>query len=480
MESRIANDSSTGQADRSAPADAVRHSAHGTTFTIPEGAPPAFHLLAKPTGAICNLDCAYCFFLDKEVFYPGSKFRMSDDVLEAYIRQLIESHRTDSVNIAWQGGEPTLMGLDFYRRVMVLVEKYRRPGMRFLHTMQTNGTLLDDEWCAFLKEHDFLIGISIDGPRELHDIYRVDKGGQPTFDKVMRGLRLLQKHGVDFNVLTTVNRVNADYPLEVYRFLRDEVGTTWMQFIPVVERINADGLTLFQEGATVSERSVLPAQFGEFLSTIFDEWVFHDVGKVYVQTFEAALRNWLGMGASGMCVFNETCGTGLAIEHNGDLYACDHFVEPNFFLGNIQQQHMIELVASPQQVKFGQDKRDTLPRYCLECDVRFACHGECPKNRFIETPDGEPGLNYLCAGFKDFFHHVDFAMKLMAGLIRRGREAREVTPILQKSFAQVERNDPCPCGSGRKFKQCHGRQKAQVGRKALPAPQSRTQSNRHA
>ena len=333
-----------------------------TPFTIPDGAPPAFHLLAKPTGAICNLDCAYCFFLDKEVFYPGSKFRMSDDVLEAYIRQLIESHRSDSVNIAWQGGEPTLMGLDFYRRMMALAEKYRRPGMRFLHTMQTNGTLLDDEWCAFLKEHDFLIGISIDGPRALHDVYRVDQGGQPTFDKVMRGLRLLQKHGVDFNVLTTVNRVNADYPLEVYRFLRDEVGTTWMQFIPVVERINADGLTLYQEGSAVSERSVLAEQFGRFLSTIFDEWVTNDVGKVYVQTFEAALRNWLGMGASGMCVFNETCGTGLAIEHNGDLYSCDHFVEPNFFLGNIQQQHMIELVASPIQVKFGQDKRDTLPR----------------------------------------------------------------------------------------------------------------------
>ena len=474
MESRIANDSSTGQADRSAPADAVRHSAHGTTFTIPEGAPPAFHLLAKPTGAICNLDCAYCFFLDKEVFYPGSKFRMSDDVLEAYIRQLIESHRTDSVNIAWQGGEPTLMGLDFYRRVMVLVEKYRRPGMRFLHTMQTNGTLLDDEWCAFLKEHDFLIGISIDGPRELHDIYRVDKGGKPTFDKVMRGLRLLQKHGVDFNVLTTVNRVNADYPLEVYRFLRDEVGTTWMQFIPVVERINADGLTLFQEGDQVSARSVGAEQFGRFLSTIFDEWIRHDVGRVYVQTIEAALRNWLGLEASGMCVFNQTCGTGLAIEHNGDVYSCDHFVEPNFLLGNIHDEHMIELVASPQQIKFGLDKRDTLPRFCRECDVRFACHGECPKNRFILTPDGEPGLNYLCAGFKDFFHHIDFSMKLMAGLIRRGREAREVMQIMERAFAGVERNDPRPCGSGRKFKQCHGRPQPASSAKPLPAPQSRS------
>jgi uncharacterized protein len=452
---------------------------------MPDNAPPAFHLLAKPTGAICNLDCAYCFFLDKEVFYPGSKFRMSDETLEQYIRQLIESHRVDQVTVAWQGGEPTLMGLDFYRKAMDLGEKYRRPGMSFLNTMQTNGTLLNDEWCEFFKEHNFLIGLSIDGPRELHDIYRVDKGGQPTFDKVMRGLRLLQKHGVEYNLLTTVNRVNADYPLEVYEFLRDEAGTDWIQFIPVVERINEDGLTLYQEGTTVSERSVLPEQFGHFLSTIFDEWVRHDVGTIYVQTFEATLRNWLGMDSSGMCVFNETCGQGLAIEHNGDLYACDHFVEPNFHLGNIGDEHMIELVASKQQLKFGQDKRDTLPQYCLDCDVRFACHGECPKNRFLTTPDGEPGLNYLCAGFKHFFHHVEFPMKIMAGLYRRGRAAAEVMQILaaeeaklQAALAQAGRNDPCPCGSGCKVKQCHGRQKSgaktTLSRQPLPKPQQRS------
>ncbi len=444
----------------------------------PSGAPPAFHLLAKPTGAACNLDCAYCFFLDKEVLYPGSKFRMSETMLEQYIRQLIESHQTDAVNIAWQGGEPTLMGLDFFRRAMALVEKYRRPGMTFLHTIQTNGTLLDDEWADFFKEHDFLIGISLDGPRQLHDIYRLDKGGKPTFDKVMRGLRLLQKYGVEYNVLTTINRVNADYPLDVYRFLRDDAGTTWMQFIPVVERVNADGLTLYQEGTTVSERSVLPEQFGRFLSTIFDEWVQHDVGSVFVQTFEATLRNWLGMPTSGMCVFNETCGTGLAIEHNGDLYSCDHFVEPNYLLGNIDKEHMIELVASPQQLKFGLDKRDSLPRYCLECDVRFACHGECPKNRFILTPDGESGLNYLCAGFKGFFHHVSFPMKIMSGLIRRGREAKEVMEILEQTFTGVHRLDPCPCGSGRKFRQCHGSPPASPALGSLPPPQARSQIRR--
>lgn len=433
-------------------------------LAVSENAPPAFHLLAKPTGAICNLDCAYCFFLNKRLLYPGSRFRMSEELLEQYIRQLIESHRANQVNIAWQGGEPTMMGLDFYRKAMALAEKHRRPGMTFSNTMQTNGTLLNDAWCEFFKEHDFLIGLSIDGPRELHDVYRVDKRGRPTFDNVMRGLRLLQKHEVTYNLLTTVNRVNADHPLEVYRFLRDQARSDWIQFIPVVERINEDGLTLYQEGATVSDRSVLPKQFGDFLSTVFDEWVRRDVGRIYVQTFEATVRNWAGMPSSGMCVFNETCGQGLVIEHNGDLYACDHFVEPDYLLGNIQDEHMVEMVASEQQLKFGQDKRSALPQYCLGCDVRFACHGECPKNRFLTAPDGEPGLNYLCAGFKQFFHHVDLPMRIMAGLIRRGRQAAEVMQLLPaqeakiaKALAQARRNDPCPCGSGRKAKLCHGR-----------------------
>jgi uncharacterized protein len=250
----------------------------------------------------------------------------------------------------------------------------------------------------------------------------------------------------------------------------------------VVERINDDGRTLYQQGDTVSDRSVRPQQFGRFLSTIYDEWVRNDVGRVYVQTFEAALRNWLGMDSSGMCVFNETCGQGLAIEHNGDLYACDHFVEPDYFLGNIQQDHMIEMVASPQQLKFGQDKFDSLPQYCLDCDVRFACHGECPKNRFItsppgeDIPDGEPGLNYLCAGFKHFFQHVDFPMKLMAGLHRRNRPAAEVMRILAGEeakwsalFAQTGRNEPCPCDSGRKFKQCHAKPGVKLPLRAAPS-----------
>ena len=434
--------------------------------------PSRIHVLAKPTGAICNLACSYCFFLDKELLYPGSPFRMSDEMLERYIRQLIAAHRTPQVTVAWQGGEPTLMGVEFYRRAIAYQEKYRRPGMTFENTMQTNGTLLTDEWCEFFVENNFLIGLSIDGPRQLHDAYRVNKGGQGTFDQVMRGLRLLQKHGVETNILTTVNRINGDYPLEVYRFLRDEVGTRWIQFIPVVERVNEQGLTLYQAGSQVSERSVRPAQFGRFLTTIFDEWVRHDVGRVYVQTFEAAARNWMGLPSSGMCVFDKTCGAGLALEHNGDLYACDHFVEPNYRLGNINDMEIINLAATDRQYQFGQDKLETLPQQCRRCEVRFACHGECPKNRFLTTADGEAGLNYLCAGWYAFFTHIDRPLKIITALLRAGRPAAEVVPILtqeaaalQAQLAQVGRNDPCPCGSGRKVKQCHGRRPAVNGPK---------------
>jgi uncharacterized protein len=424
-------------------------------------APAAFHVLAKPTGATCNLDCAYCFFLSKELLYPGSKFRMPNDLLDAYIRQLIESQRAPEVTIAWQGGEPTLMGLAFFRRAVEYAEKYRKPGTVIAHTLQTNGTLLDDEWCAFFREHRFLIGLSLDGPREMHDTYRVDKGGKPTFDKVVRAARLLQHHQVDVNILTTVNTANADHPLEVYRFLRDEVGAQFIQLIPIVERINANGLTLLQEGDTVTERSVTATQWGSFLITIFDEWVRRDVGRVFVQMFDAALAAWAGE-PPGLCIFAETCGNALAIEHNGDLYSCDHFVEPKHLLGNIKQLPMLDMVASDQQRAFGMAKRDTLPRYCRECEVRFACHGECPKNRFIRTPDGEPGLNYLCAGYKAFFTHVDQPMKIMAQLLRRNRAPAEIMAILQArdahlhtALAAAGRNDPCPCGSGRKVKHCH-------------------------
>ena len=450
----------------------------------PQNIPPAFHVLAKPTGATCNLACSYCFFLDKELLYPNSKFRMSDETLETYIRQLIESHRSSRVTVAWQGGEPTLMGVDFFRKAIQFQEKYRRPGMSFENTMQTNGTLFDDEWCEFFKDNNFLIGLSLDGPRHLHDTYRVDKGGRPTFDKVMRGLRLLQKHGVEYNILVTVNRVTGDHPKEIYRFLRDEVGTSWIQFIPVVERVNPDGLNLIQKGNQVTHRSVQPEQFGRFLIQVFDEWVHNDVGKVFVQTFEAGLRNWMRhmnmrVTTSGMCVFEKTCGYGLALEHNGDLYSCDHFVEPDFLLGNIKEEHMLEMVGSQQQYKFGQDKYASLPRYCLECPVLFACNGECPKNRFIETPSGEPGLNYLCAGYKAFFQRADKAMKIMAMLMKQGRPASDAMQILgeeKEVMVQAYRNAKpehlCPCGSGFNYRACHGWRSLNRSRKGQGKPTS--------
>ena len=443
----------------------------------PTNAPPRFHVLVKPTGATCNLDCAYCFFLSKEMLYPGSRFRMADELLETYIRQLIESHRTSEVSIAWQGGEPTLMGVDFFRRMVAYAEKYRRPGMTFEFTMQTNGTLLDDEWGEFLAANNFLIGISIDGPREMHDRHRYDKGGAPTFDRVMRGLDVLKRHGVEWNVLCTLHRYNADHPLEIYHFFRDELGAQFMQFIPIVERVTpeqaAASLDLAdpwhswrdrplytQAGEVVTERSVTAEQYGRFLTGIFDEWVRRDVGRIYVQMFDVALANWVG-APSGLCVHSRTCGVALAIEHNGDLYSCDHFVEPRYLLGNIQEEHLIELVASDKQVQFGRDKFDTLPRYCRECDVRFACHGGCPKDRFIHTPDGEPGLNYLCAGFKLFFHHIDGAMRYMVDELNHERPPANIMAALAQSetalrAARVGRNDPCPCGSGKKYKHCHG------------------------
>jgi len=426
--------------------------------------PKAFHIMAKPAGSACNLNCDYCFFLKKEKLYPGSDFRMSDEVHEAYIQQLFEAHQVPQVTVAWQGGEPTLLGLDFFRRSMELQRKYQKPGTRIENTFQTNGILLSDEWCRFFYDNNFLIGLSMDGPKELHDSYRKDQGGHGTFDRVMKAARLLQKHKVEFNILCTVNRKNADHPLEVYRFFRDELKTNYIQFIPIVERINESGETGYQEGNQVTDRSVRPEQWGRFLIDIFDEWVKRDVGKTFVLNFDGALAGWLGM-AGTVCIFGPTCGLGMVLEHNGDLYSCDHFVEPSYYLGNILTTPMIELVASEKQRKFGQDKKNTLPRYCRECGLLFVCNGECPKNRFIETPDGQAGLNYLCAGYKAFFKHADKPMRIMADLIRRGRLAEEVMAIsaseegnLKAKFANAGRNDPCPCGSGKKFKRCHGGQ----------------------
>jgi uncharacterized protein len=408
-----------------------------------------YHVLAKPTGPICNLDCQYCFFLSKEALYPGDRFRMSDELLEAYVRQLVASHPDGDVTLAWQGGEPTLMGVDFFRRAVELAGRVRRPGQQLHHTIQTNGTLLDDDWGRLFAEHHFLVGLSLDGPPEINDIYRVDKRGGPTSAKVLRGLEVLRRHDVDVNILCTVHRGNQDRALEVYRYFRDSLGIRHLQLIPIVERDNDTG---FQEGDEVTDRSVEPEAWGRFLTEVFDEWIQRDVGEVFVQMFDAALASWLGLPAA-MCIFAETCGDAVALEHNGDLYSCDHFVEPTHLLGNIGTTTMVELVASPKQRAFGQAKADTLPAYCRSCEVRFACNGECPKNRFTLTPDGQPGLNYLCTGYRAFFNHIDGPMRLMAGLLRGGRHADEVMSVL----SSAPRNSLCPCESGRKAKQCHRR-----------------------
>jgi len=398
-----------------------------------------FHIMTKPAGPLCNLDCRYCFYLEKVKLFPENHlFRMSDEVLEAFVKGYIEAQPTGDVVFAWQGGEPTLAGLRFFQKVVELQARYGA-GRRIENAFQTNGTTLNDEWCEFLKAFDFLVGISIDGPEELHDAYRVDRRGEPTYRRVVRGIKLCQKHGVDFNTLTVVNRRNVEKPLEVYRFLR-EIGSGYLQFIPLVER-NADaasnrvGLGLshppdlaaasFEADPPVTEWSVPPAALGEFYCKIFDRWVSRDVGKVFVQLFDATLAKWVG-APGGTCVHSETCGRALAMEHNGDVYACDHYVYPRYKLGNVLTHPLAELADGETMREFGEQKRSRLTRQCRECEVRFACHGDCPKHRFARSQDGEPGHSYLCEGLYRFFTHSAPAMRQMAELYRMGRPPADI------------------------------------------------------
>ena len=428
--------------------------------------PFAFHVMAKPTGALCNLRCAYCFYLEKEGLYPGKGAPvMSDAVLEAHVRDYIAAHDAPEVTFAWQGGEPTAAGLDFFRRAVALQREHA--GGRTIHnTFQTNGILVDDEWAAFFKEQDFLVGLSLDGPQEVHDAYRLDARGKGTHDRVMRALECLKRHEVEFNTLTCVHHESAARPLEVYRFLRRH-GSGHMQFIPIVERIpdapDPDGLTLSRPGAAstgqVAPWCPTPEEYGRFLTTIYDEWVREDVGRVYVQLFEVTLEAWMGMPPS-LCLFREHCGFAMALERNGDLYACDHYVYPEYRLGNILETNVRELAASEAQTRFGRDKADTLPGYCRECPVHFVCRGECPKHRFTTAPTGEPGLNYLCAGYRRFFTHVAPSMRFMAGELRAQRPPANVMEWVRRQEREAPPaagpNDPCPCGSGRKYKKCCG------------------------
>ena len=421
----------------STPADAT---------TTARAVPSSFHVLGKPTGAICNLDCSYCFFLAKEELYPGSTFRMSDDLLETYLRQLLEGHRDPEVTISWQGGEPTLMGIDFFRRVVELVERLRRPDQVVEHAIQTNGTLVDDAWGAFFAQHDVLVGISIDGPRELPRRLPRRQGRQADVRPRDGGPRPAQ--GARRPVERPHDRASRErgarprgLPLPARRpRCASSSSSSRSSSLPAPGDIPT--------GSVVTDRSVSPAGYGRFLVDVFDEWVRRDVGRVYVQMFDSTLASFVGVSGA-LCVHAETCGTALALEHNGDLYSCDHFVEPEHLLGNITLLPLVELVSSAQQKAFGDAKRDSLPAYCRACDVRFACNGGCPKDRFTTTPDGEAGLHYLCKSYQTFFRHVDAPMRVMAAALRSGgyadsvmawtaqRDARTQASVQERVHGQV-------------------------------------------
>lgn len=434
-----------------------------------------FHVLAKPTGPLCNLHCRYCFYLEKTALYPNrQRWRMRADVLETFVRQYIHTQAGPEVHFAWQGGEPTLLGLSFFREVVALQRRHAN-GKTIANALQTNGTLLDDEWCEFLAAERFLVGISIDGPQALHDRYRLDKQQRPTFDAVMRGLECLKRHGVEFNTLTVVSRANSHRPREVYRFLKRS-GSRFVQFIPLVEReAPARSKTPrlgfaepVEDGRangsnTLAECSVEPEQYGAFLCAVFDDWVRNDVGQTYVQLFDVALGNWLGLESS-LCTFASRCGSAFALEHNGDVYSCDHYVYPRYRLGNLMSHDLVAIAGSDAQRRFASLKSDSLPWYCRQCRYRFACNGGCPKHRFATAPNGEVGLNYLCPAYKRFFGHVEPYMQTMARLINGGGEAAMIMDLVARRGSSrgrgpQSRNGLCRCGSGRKFKRCCGKER---------------------
>ncbi len=410
-----------------------------TRIQTPAGEMRRYHVMVKPIGSICNLNCTYCYYLHKaELLGSNSNFRIADEVLETHIRQYTEGQDGDEVIFTWQGGEPTLLGLPFFEKVIALEQKYKRRGQNIENDLQTNGTLLDEDWCRFLKEHKFLVGLSIDGPEELHDRYRIAKDGKPTFKKVFAASRLLHEHGVRFNSLTVVNRLNAKRPLDVYRFLSRELEPYEIQFIPCVEPKNfrsvapqkweAEMAPLLNSSvahpgspdSVVTDWSVDPDDWGTFLCKVWDEWYRRDYGKVFVNLFETAVGQWMGMDAQ-TCVYHEFCGKSVVLEHDGAVYSCDHYAYPEYKLADIHQVSSSEMVFSDRQVKFGLNKFLSLPQYCRECRYLFACNGECPKNRLLHTASGEPGLNYLCSGLKKFWSHIDPMMPEIRQRVAAGR-----------------------------------------------------------
>ncbi len=417
---------------------------------------PAINILAKPIGPVCNLACQYCYYLDKKRHFPERhKFRMTDEVLETYIRRYIEAEDGPQVSFYWQGGEPTLLGLEFFERVIALQQRYRRAGQRIANAIQSNGTLLTDAWCRFFAKHQFLVGLSLDGPPGLHDTYRRNRRDRPTHGHVVRALDRLQRHEVAVNTLTVVSNANAHRPLAVYRHLK-ALGVGHMQFIPLVERVDGAGQLMGPPApdadiGTVAEFCPRAEDYGRFINAIFDEWVGQDVGRIFVQMFDLILARTLGQ-PPGLCVFAETCGGNLAMEHDGDLYACDHYVYPEFRFGNVADGplHQSDVVARLQE--FGLMKKHALPRQCQDCRELSFCFGGCPKHRFLHTGEGEWGLNYLCAGYRRIFAHTRPAMRRMAAHLRQGRPAAAIMAPAGK----IGRNTLCPCGSGLKYKKCCG------------------------
>ena len=399
--------------------------------------PSPFNIMTKPNGPRCNIDCSYCYYLEKVKQFPDEKkFRMTDVVLEAYVQQMIETSieaGMPEVNFAWQGGEPTMLGVGYFRSIVALQNKHAPAGLKVTNAIQTNGLLLNDEWGAFLHDHGFLVGISIDGPKKVHDRYRVDRAGRPTFDSVMRGLDVLQRHNVEHNALTTIHRANGGKGKEIYQFLKG-IGIEFMQFIPIVERSSTQDLAGSDlagapqidtdPGNIVTSWSVSPRAYGKFLCDVFDSWFANDIGEVFVQFFDVQLGLWMGRPSS-LCIFSEICGNGLALEHDGSLYSCDHYVYPEYRLGTITETPLREMLWTERQTRFGQDKADSLTTQCRSCQYRFACHGGCPKHRFATARDGEFGHNYFCESYTMFFRHAGQRLLEMAQLVSMGRPAAD-------------------------------------------------------
>lgn len=399
-------------------------------------APVAFMTMLKPAGSACNLDCTYCYYLDKAAQYGGREAVMSDELLELYIRQYIEANEVPTVQFCWHGGEPLLLGLDFYRRALELQRKYA-DGKRIENTLQTNGTLVDERWCELFARGNFLVGLSLDGPADVHDAFRLTKGGRPTFDRVMRTVEFFRRSGVEYNTLSVVNRLSEGRGAEIYRFFRDTVGSRYMQFLPAVEHVvDVEGfhrpmiVSPDREGARPAEWSVTAEGYGEFLCDLFDQWVVGDVGQVFVQLFDATLAQWCGV-EPGVCSMGETCGDALVVEHNGDVYSCDHFVYPEHRLGNIRETPLVEIYRSEARRAFGLAKRNALPAECLSCRYYFACRGECPKHRFETGADG-CRKNSLCAGLMRYFRHAEPYMDCMRDLLSRQQSPAWVVPFARK------------------------------------------------